>query len=313
MIELDRASLTKDTVEVLHSLSFCIRAGESWAILGPTAAGKTSLLELLGGVHAPSAGRVQVNGISQQSIFSVTGIGGAEGTHATNEQWPPITVREFLSVCGLAANHRGSRLRTILEQSLERTGLHHFAHRRIATLSIGSRQRLLLARAILEQPFTLLLDDPYAHLDPDGHLLLDEVVNDLTLSGGIVAASIHDANLSSAWSHVAFLVNGRLVCHGAADHQTLAPGFLWTYQIECPRNSSRASEIVRKKLRSPVDEIDIHRIQICPSIDEPRLPEVLQFLFHAGIDIHSADIKPPWPVQLIKHFTRSGQPNSNDT
>lgn len=176
----------------LAALSFALQAPGAVAITGPNGSGKSTLLRLLAGLLHPTAGR------------SLVTLGGRvvppAGRHAVlGFASPELAFYEELSCLenlAFAAEARGLRERTAPAlAALERVGLGARARDRVAALSSGMTQRLRLAFALLMKPPLLLLDEPGSHLDEEGRVLVERIVDEEARTGLVVIAT----NESREW------------------------------------------------------------------------------------------------------------------
>ena len=146
----------------LRSVNLEIERGEYFAILGPTGAGKTKLLEIIAGLQAPSSGDVWIDD------KKVTGLPPERRHVGLMYQdyllFPHLTVRKNI-LFGLRDKPKLERLRRVDEIS-RLLGIEHLLDRHITGLSGGEQQRIALARALAPQPRVLLLDEPLSALDP---------------------------------------------------------------------------------------------------------------------------------------------------
>ena len=161
---VEGVSFAYDDAPVLDRVSLKVPAGTVTALLGPSGCGKTTLLRLIAGLERPSAGSVQVDGETLSSAERVVaperrrvGMVFQEGA-----LFPHLSVAENVAF-GLP---RGSNRSTAVGAALELVGLAGFGERSPSTLSGGQRQRVALARALVPGPAVLLLDEPFANLDP---------------------------------------------------------------------------------------------------------------------------------------------------
>ena len=156
---------------VLDSVSLAVKPGETLAILGPTGAGKTTLIALLLGLYRPWSGRIRIDGelLERIDIRQLRQQAGAllqegvamRGTVAANIAFgrPEISRREVMNAATLAAAHEFIEgLPAGYESEIGDDGVR---------LSAGQRQRIALARALLGSPSLLMLDEPTSHLDPE--------------------------------------------------------------------------------------------------------------------------------------------------
>ncbi len=198
---------------VLRGVSVALRAGEVTAILGPNGAGKTTLLKCLARLHRSTAGPVLLDGrdiwgaspgaIARQVAYA---------PQAAEVEWP-FTVEEFVRLG--RTPHRGwwrslNRAdEAIVDAALDHLGLTAFRDRPLTGLSGGEAQRVRLAKALVQEPRILLLDEPTAHLDPRYQFELLTLVRDLARTRGLaVGLTLHDLNLVGAGPDRAVLLGG---------------------------------------------------------------------------------------------------------
>ncbi len=206
-----------DGQDVLHDLTLAVRPGEVLALAGPNGAGKTTLLRALARVLRPRQGSVlagdrDVWSLSAQAAARQIGL-VAQGESLT---WP-LTVEQVVTL-GRSA-HRGWFLplaaadRAAIERALAATGLLLLRERLVTALSGGEQQRVLIARALAQEPRLLLCDEPTAHLDLHYQGAVLDLLWKLAHQDGIaVVASLHDLNsIAMVADRVALLANGRLL------------------------------------------------------------------------------------------------------
>lgn len=148
------------TVHVIDEISFELKPGEIVSIVGPSGCGKTTLLNILSGLLVPSSGEVRWHGTS------LSGMPAKVGYMLQKDLLLPWrtalnNVMLGVEISGDKEGDGRSRARALLDQ----LGLHGFADDYPATLSGGMRQRVALARTLINQPDVLLLDEPFAALD----------------------------------------------------------------------------------------------------------------------------------------------------
>ncbi|MDP2232679.1 MAG: ATP-binding cassette domain-containing protein, partial [Actinomycetota bacterium] len=168
--------LSKRYSEVLavDSLDLDVRRGEIYGFLGRNGAGKTTTIRMLLGLIRPTAGEVQVLG--RRIVPSETEVFGRIGYLVeTATAYPNLTVRENLEV---QRRLTGSPAAAVAE-AIELLRLEPYADRRAGRLSLGNKQRLSLARALLHSPELLLLDEPANALDPAGIVEVRELLRKL--------------------------------------------------------------------------------------------------------------------------------------
>jgi ABC-2 type transport system ATP-binding protein len=196
-------------VPAVDDLSFSVPAGRVTGFLGPNGAGKTTTLRILLGLVHPTSGSATINGIAYANLADPARTVGAV-LEATSFH-PGRRPRDHLKILAAAAGIPQSRV----EQTLERVGLATAADRRVGGFSLGMRQRLGLAAALLGEPEILVLDEPTNGLDPDGVRWLRGLVRQLASEGRTVLVSSHLlSEVAQTVDDVVIIANGGLVAHG---------------------------------------------------------------------------------------------------
>ncbi len=185
MIELDRLTKRFGRVTAVDDLSFVVRAGHVTGFLGPNGAGKTTTMRIILGLDAPTSGTALVDGRRYQQIVrplrQVGALLDATAVHSGR------TAHDHL--LSLArSNHLG---RSRVTQVLELTGLSAVAAHRVGTFSLGMKQRLGIAAALLGEPPVLMLDEPVNGLDADGIRWIRQLLRRLAADGLTVLVSSH--------------------------------------------------------------------------------------------------------------------------
>jgi ABC-type multidrug transport system ATPase subunit len=195
----------------LTDVSLRVGQGAFYGLMGPSGAGKTSLLRTMLGLLRPDRGRVEVLGLPARQIYRLRGQVGATLDRAALE--PSLSVAQHLKIHALRAGLPLPDTRPLLE----RLQLLPFERRKAGRLSQGERQRLGLARALLLQPKLLILDEPLVHLDPStARNALDLLLEQVSERGvTVILSSHHLASLQRSASHVALIHRGRVLFEGA--------------------------------------------------------------------------------------------------
>jgi ABC-2 type transport system ATP-binding protein len=215
--------LTKRFGPVLpvDQLSFAVEPGEVVGFLGANGAGKTTTLRMLLGLVRPDAGTATINGHAYadlpEPLHQVGAVLEASSFH------PGRTARKHLRVQALVGQADPSRIDDVLEL----TGLTGAADRRVGGFSLGMRQRLGLATALLTDPDLLILDEPANGLDPDGVQWLRDLLRGLASGGATVLVSSHIlAEVAQTVDSVVILDRGRLVAQSSLADLTAGAGNL---------------------------------------------------------------------------------------
>ena len=201
------------TVQALRGITFAIKPGEVFALLGPNRAGKTTLVKILLGLCHASGGSANRLGrpLAEQGTLARVGY-----MHE-NQAFPRyLTAFQLLHFYGDLSWVPASVLKTRVPELLDTVGLADRAHEPIARFSKGMVQRLALAQAMLANPDLLVLDEPLEGLDMNGRLLLQEVVREQRRAGKTVLVVSHAlGEVAQVCDRLAVLVNGRLAYIGA--------------------------------------------------------------------------------------------------
>ncbi len=194
----------------VDDLSFEVAPGRITGFLGPNGAGKTTTLRMLLGLVRPTAGTATINGRAYHDLPDPARMVGA-ALEATNFH-PGRSGRDHLRVVAVAAGISDSRV----DELLELTGIPAFAHKRAGEYSMGMRQRLSLAAALLGDPEVLILDEPANGLDPDGIRWLRNFLRHLASERGktILISSHLLQEIEQTVDEVVIIGNGRLLRQG---------------------------------------------------------------------------------------------------
>ncbi|MEU6671857.1 ATP-binding cassette domain-containing protein [Streptomyces sp. NPDC046727] len=208
MTSIDVRDLTKEYGgrRAVDRLTFSVRPGRVTGFLGPNGAGKSTTFRLVLGLDRPTAGTATIGGHAYAGLHEplrrVGALLDARAAHGSR------TARDHL--LALAASNRipARRVDTVLEE----TGLATVAKRRVRTYSLGMRQRLGIAAALLGDPEVVLLDEPANGLDPEGIVWIRTMLRRLAEEGRTVLVSSHLMGETAAFAdHLLILGRGRLL------------------------------------------------------------------------------------------------------
>ncbi len=193
---------------VVRDLTFAVEPGEVYALIGPNGAGKTTVIRLVSGLAFPSSGTVLMLGHDPHETPTIRRRLGAV-VEAPAAFYPYLTGRSNLLLhARLAGGVATSRVREVLDQ----VELGHAADRKVGVYSLGMRQRLGVAAALLTRPEVLILDEPASGMDPLSLHLVHRVLRDAASSGTAVLLSTHHLDEVVAYcSHVGILEEGVLI------------------------------------------------------------------------------------------------------
>ncbi|WP_030181693.1 ABC transporter ATP-binding protein [Streptomyces violaceorubidus] len=208
MTSIDVQNLTKEygTRRAVDDLTFTVRPGGVTGFLGPNGAGKSTTVRLVLGLDRPTSGTATVGGRAYTALHEplrhVGALLDADAAHGSR------TARDHLRV--LAVSNRVPARR--VDEVMEETGIASVAHRRVKTYSLGMRQRLGIAAALLGDPGVVILDEPSNGLDPEGIIWVRELLRRLAAEGRTVLVSSHLMNETASFAdHLVVLGRGRLL------------------------------------------------------------------------------------------------------
>ncbi|MEM0481926.1 MAG: ABC transporter ATP-binding protein [Nitrososphaerota archaeon] len=213
MIEAINLSAGYGGRSVIAGVNLSVGGGEFVAVIGPNAAGKTSLLKTLAHLMKPLGGVVYVDGAaaSRMSAREIARLVGAVLT----EQLRPTQLTVF-EVVSLGRYPYTNSLHTLTERdrrevwrALADTSVTHLADRRLSELSDGQRQKVMIARALAQEPRVLILDEPVTYLDPKARVEILLTIKRIAKERGIaVIASLHEVELALRMADRLLIVSG---------------------------------------------------------------------------------------------------------
>jgi ABC-2 type transport system ATP-binding protein len=206
---LDRVSKKFRETRALSEVSFAVEEGAICALIGPNGAGKSTVLRLLLGLARPHTGVALVDGRRYEELAEPARLVGA--VLEPLRFHPARSGRDHLRLLARAARLPSSRVDEVLAE----VGLAENGRRRVRGYSLGMRQRLALAAALLGRPEILILDEPTTGLDPLGAHWLGSHLRRFAAEGGTVLISSHSLDdLDTLATHLALLDQGRLLAAG---------------------------------------------------------------------------------------------------
>ncbi len=218
---IDVVGLSKSfgDTRALEDLSFSVAPGTVTGFLGPNGAGKTTTLRCLLGLVTPDSGSATVDGRPYRDLDQPIRVVGA--ALEASDFHPGRTARDHLLVMALGAGIDTARVDAMLAQ----VGLTEAARRRVGGFSLGMRQRLALAQALLGDPPVLVLDEPANGLDPAGIAWLRGFLRALAAEGRTVLVSSHVlSEVQQTVDDVVVVSRGRLVRQGRLADLTTGSG-----------------------------------------------------------------------------------------
>jgi ABC-2 type transport system ATP-binding protein len=254
VIEVRELSKRFGGVTAVDRLSFGVQAGTVTGFLGPNGAGKTTTLRMLLGLVEPTAGAATINGVPYRRLERPFHQVGA--VLESSGFYPGRSGRDHLRVLATAANLPRRRA----DELLGHVGLAEAAGRRVGDYSLGMRQRLALAAALLGDPAVLVLDEPANGLDPEGIHWLRGFLRVLAEQGRTVLVSSHVlAEVAQTVDEVVIIARGRLVAQSTlADLTARTTPLVLVRSPDAERLRERLLAAGRKVDLEPPDRLLVH-------------------------------------------------------
>ena len=271
MIETIELSKAYGKVCAVDSLTFTAQPGRVTGFLGLNGSGKTTTLRMLLGLTRPTSGQALINGKPFTRLTHPVRQVGAVLEQGISH--PGQSGRAHLITQAMLAGTDRARVDTLLEQ----VGLTEAAHRRTGGYSLGMRQRLAVATALLGEPQVLILDEPANGLDPEGIRWLRGFLRYLSSEGKTVLISSHLlAEVAQTVDDVVIIANGRSVAQGPISDLQGEP----TVLVRTPDRDELASALLAAGVVSEEDEANGLRVR---TEDMARIGDVA---LRAGVAVH---------------------------
>jgi ABC-2 type transport system ATP-binding protein len=217
MIEISHLTKKFGELVAVDDLTLQVERGEFFAVLGPNAAGKTTLIRVLAGLLKPTQGAARVAGFDIQTAPLE-----ARRRLAYVPDFPflydKLTPLEFLRFTGQIFQMEESRIQSASRELVGRFHLDAFVNKPIESLSHGTRQRVAIASALLHEPEVLVIDEPMVGLDPQHARAVKDVLKERTRQGATVFLSTHQLSVAEEMAdRIGIMHQGRMVAVGTRD------------------------------------------------------------------------------------------------
>lgn len=254
----------------LDNVSFSIAKGEVVAVLGPNGAGKTTLLRCLFGAIKNYRGKILIN---NQDIAELSDRQRALHVAAVSQEMPAdfqLSVKTIIETGRTPHQHwlskKDDRAKTVINSAINRLHLTPYLDRDINTLSGGEKKRVMICRALVQEPELLILDEPCNHLDIEHQLDLMQQLRQLSLS---CLVSLHDFPLAARYcDRLIVLKNGRLINEGPAESVLQPEMFeqVFSVHVESYTNPWQQWAFCATSLTSPQNSTQRTAEAVLPSI-----------------------------------------------
>ncbi|MEM7165380.1 MAG: ABC transporter ATP-binding protein [Planctomycetota bacterium] len=282
MIEVQHLSKEYSIGPVLSDVSFKVEPGEVCGLIGPNGAGKTTLLRILATILHPSGGSVSMCDIDLREDAQEIRrrIGYMPDRFSTYEE---LRVDSFLEFFASIYEIPEAQVSSVTQDILKLVDLAPLRHSLIENLSLGVRQRLSLARALLHNPEVLLLDEPVSGLDPRARVEMRALLKELGDMGKTVLMSSHVlTDMVDVCDRFLVLEQGRVVFHGTLAELEARVADRRVIRINAaPRNGELADFLRSYRWASSIQNGG-EDVRVELGAEAPDLAKISQQLFDAG-------------------------------
>ncbi len=212
------SGFSKKPLEAVKNLSFTVKQGEVYGLIGPNGCGKSTTMKVMLGLLKASKGKVSIFGQHSEHVAGRADIGFLPENPYFYKH---LSGRETLHFYGKLCGMRGTELKDRTEAMLDLAGLSHAADRRVGGYSKGMLQRVGLAQALIHGPRLLILDEPTAGVDPVGSRRIRDLILELKQKGITIVVTSHLLEqMQQVCDRVGIMSNGEMVREGRLDDLT---------------------------------------------------------------------------------------------
>jgi ABC-2 type transport system ATP-binding protein len=302
---------TTDPVEALRDVSFDVREGEIFGLIGRNGAGKTTLAKIIATLVQPTSGAVIVRGFDsvrdEEAVRAQLGLATAE---ERSFYWR-LTIEQNLNFFARLYGLSDSSARARIDELLARLELEPLVRRRFGELSTGNKQRVAIARAMLSSPHVLLLDEPTRSLDPLAAAQTRALINSLTRDADkpvtVLLTSHNLVEIEELCQRVAIISRGRIRAldtpeHLRALHKSAERVQLGVHGLS-PDDARRAlaETLEEYELSGDADRLDV---QFTRAVGDDTLDRAIRALQTAGGRIRSSEAERATLLDVLEKYER---------
>lgn len=280
---------------IIHDVSFDIKEGEILGFLGPNGSGKTTTLRMVVGLIKPTSGTIQICGYSLKDdyINAMSNVG---------------CIIEGPDLYGYMSGYKNLELlgsmsegvtKEDIDEAVELVGMENRIHDKVDVYSMGMKQRIGLAQALIHKPRLLILDEPTNGLDPQGIHEFREIVKRLAQEKGIsVLISSHlISEVQLMCDRVSIINKGRIIKNASIEEMLATGEVIWTLD-----DPIKGQTILKDQfdIISTLDQKGLNA-----TLDISRLPDINKAFFEAGLEISFVDNKKQTLEDLFLSLTHA--------
>lgn len=279
-LQIQNVTKTFGKKTAVDNVSFDIYPGEVFGFLGPNGAGKTTIIKMIMGFFRPDNGTIIINGFNRKTHYEAA-MASIGGIVENPEMYNSLSARLNLQM--YARLHDGVTKERI-DEVLELVGLSDRADEPVKKYSLGMKQRIGLAQALLHRPKVLILDEPTNGLDPAGiHLLRDILTQCAHEEGVAVMVSSHLlSEIQVMCDRIGIINHGKLLQICSIDDFVNQAQSSTVYRIKTS-DPAKAKEILSEKYNNRIFNVNEDTLDI--EIEEEQINECVRTLVASGSDI----------------------------
>ena len=297
----------RDTI-ALRGVSLAVPRGAIVGVLGPNGAGKTTLLSIFATLLTPDRGTVTILGhdLVRDAAALRRRLNMASGRPSF--LWS-LRVAEIIAFYGRLYGLSGATLQHRVDELIETFELTAYRRAQYNELSTGLKQRLALAKALVNEPELLFLDEPTLGLDPDVSVRVRAHIVALRRERGmtIVLTTHYMREAEELCDEIAFMKSGRLLARGTAGELKRAIGLGDVIALRLEAGGAAALAGLPGVLKSTVED---GRLELTVDSAEKRLAEVLQRLHEAGAVVRDLEVREPQLEEVFIELAHTSAPES---
>ena len=276
LVKVDKINKSYGKKQVLHDVSFEIDEGEILGFIGPNGAGKTTTIKLMTGLQKIDSGEVYINGFNIQTDFEKA-IERVGGIIESPDNYQYLSGYDNLM---MYARLYPDVTKKRIDELIEISGLKNRLKDKVSTYSLGMKQRLGIAIALVNDPNVLILDEPTNGLDPEGIKELRDLIKKLSKKGIAIFISSHNlSELESFITNACIIQNGKIVKTASIDELKKMSESFYVIEVDDAKKAM-------KVLDDEVELIDKNTISV--KVSKKDVAMVIKKLVKNDIRVYSS-------------------------
>ncbi|MED1563097.1 hypothetical protein AJ85_09930 [Alkalihalobacillus alcalophilus ATCC 27647 = CGMCC 1.3604] len=271
VVKLNNIHKKIGTKHILNGISFTVNKGDIVAVVGPNGAGKTSLFKAIGGLIEPDEGTVLINGVAQSNQVNSDVLFLPDSSMLYTE----LTGYEHLEF--IAKIHKTSN--QIIEAVINQIGIKKYVNEKIRNYSLGMKQHLLLAIALIARPSLIIFDEPLNGLDPSSIKMFRRIIKELKADGSTIIFSSHIlAEVDKVADRIIFIDAGRTVQEVNVSDSKIERAYI--FELESPSNDIFS---LFKNKEFNIDKFQLQENRLLVRLEREQLTPFLGVLLENNI------------------------------